>query len=55
MVWQQRAYYGSYPANVAYSFEYKYDNEGYPIELISRYKSYTTGQHLFTTKTVYNY
>lgn len=55
VVWQQRAYYGSYPTNVVYSFEYKYDSEGYPIELIRRYKSYITGQHLFTTKTIYNY
>ncbi|RXK57762.1 hypothetical protein ESA94_19780 [Lacibacter luteus] len=55
LVAQQRSYYGSYPTNVAYSFEYKYDNEGYPIELVRRYKSYLTGQHLFTTKTVYNY
>lgn len=52
---QIRTYYGSYPTNVAYSFEYKYDSEGYPVELIRRYKSYLTGQHLFTTKTVYNY
>lgn len=55
MVAQQRTYYGSYPANVAYSFEYKYDSEGYPIELVRRYKSYITGQHLFTTKTLYTY
>ena len=53
--WQSRSYYGNYPLNVAYSFEYKYDNEGYPVELIRRYKSYITGQHLFTTKTIYNY
>lgn len=55
MNWQARTYYGNYPMNVAYSFEYKYDNEGYPIELIRRYKSYITGQHLFTTKTIYSY
>lgn len=52
---QQRTYFGNYPANVVYSFEYKYDGDGYPIELIRRYKSYITGQHLFITKTVYNY
>ncbi len=55
MISQQRSYYGSYPANLVYSFEYKYDEEGYPIELVRRYKSYKTGQHLFTTKTVYTY
>lgn len=52
---QQRTYYGSYPASVIYSFGYKYDDEGYPVELIRRYKSYLTGEHLFTTKTVYTY
>lgn len=55
ITYQQRSYYGNYPANVVYSYEYKYDEEGYPIELIRRYKSYTTGQHLFTTKTVFTY
>jgi hypothetical protein len=55
MNWQARTYYGSYPINVVYSFEYKYDSEGYPIELIRRYKSYITGQHLFTTKTTFSY
>ena len=53
--WQSRTYFGNYPLNVVYSFEYKYDSEGYPTELIRRYKSYITGQHLFTTKTIYNY
>jgi hypothetical protein len=53
--WQARTYYGNYPVNVAYSFEYKYDSEGYPTELIRRYKSYITGQHLFTTKTIFSY
>jgi len=55
MIKQYRTYYGSYPTNIAYSFAYKYDSEGYPVELIRRYKSYSTGQHLFTTKTVFNY
>lgn len=55
ITFEQRTYYGNYPSNVVYSYEYKYDEEGYPTELIRRYKSYTTGQHLFTTKTVFNY
>lgn len=53
--WQARTYYGNYPQSVAYSFEYKYDSEGYPIELIRRYKSYITNEHLFTTKTIFTY
>lgn len=52
---QQKTYFGSYPAAVAYQFIYKYDADGYPIELIRHYKSYHTNQFLFTTKTVYTY
>ncbi len=52
---QQRTYYGSYPTAVAFSFEYKYDDEGYPIELVQRFKSYISGEYLFTKKTVYSY
>lgn len=52
---QQKSFYGNYPMAVAYSFSYKYDADGYPVELVRQYKSYQTGQHLYTTKTVYNY
>ncbi|KIC93972.1 hypothetical protein [Flavihumibacter solisilvae] len=52
---QQKTYHGSFPTADPYSFEYKYDDFGYPLELIKSFKSPTTGQHLFTTKTVYNY
>jgi hypothetical protein len=52
---QLKTFYGNYPVAVAYSFSYKYDADGYPTELVRQYKSYQTGQHLYTTKTVYNY
>jgi hypothetical protein len=55
ITWQQKTYYGSYPAAVAYEFIYKYDGEGYPIELIRHYRSYLTNQFLYTTKTIFNY
>ncbi|MCG7856490.1 hypothetical protein MD537_05910 [Flavihumibacter sediminis] len=50
-----KSYHGSYPEFVAYDFQYKYDADGYPIELIKSYKSYLTGIFAFKTKTVYSY
>lgn len=55
LISQQKTYYGNYPVAVAYSYSYNYDAEGYPVELVKKFKSYLTGQHLFTTKTVFNY
>ena len=55
MVSHQKSYLGSIPSAEPYKFEYTYDAEGYPTELIKSYKSYTTGEHLYETKTVYTY
>ena len=55
MVSQQKSYFGNIPSGEPYKFEYSYDTEGYPTELIRSYKSYTTGEHLYDTKTVYTY
>jgi hypothetical protein len=55
VVRQAKTYYGHYPVAVAYEFIYKYDAEGYPIELVRHFKSYITNQFLFTTKTVFTY
>jgi hypothetical protein len=52
---QNKTFYGLYPSAVAYKFEYKYDAEGYPVELIRHYKSYLTNTPLHTTKTVFTY
>jgi hypothetical protein len=52
---EQKTYFGSYPQAVVYSYTYRYDEEGYPVEVLKNYKSYLTGQHLYTTKTVYTY
>ncbi|MES2649007.1 MAG: hypothetical protein V4717_19165 [Bacteroidota bacterium] len=54
-VTQWKEYYGAYPVNEPYNFSYIYDGEGYPKELISHYKSYTTGKFLFSTKTIFVY
>lgn len=55
VIGQQKSYSGSYPTADPYKFEYKYDDNGYPVELIKSFKSPMTQQHLFVTKTVYNY
>ncbi|HEX2606860.1 MAG TPA: hypothetical protein VHK91_05750 [Flavisolibacter sp.] len=52
---QQKSYSGHYPTADPYKFDYKYDDQGYPVELIKSYKSPVTGQHLFITKTVFTY
>lgn len=55
IIGQSATYSGNYPIVLVYSYEYKYDREGYPTELIKKYKTYLTGEHAFTTKTVFSY
>lgn len=55
MVGQQKSYSGDIPSGEPYNFEYSYDAEGYPTELVKSYKSYTTGEHLYKTKTIFTY
>lgn len=52
---EQKTYVGHYPVSAPYSFSYTYDSDGYPVELITKYKAYLSGQHAYTTKTVYKY
>jgi hypothetical protein len=52
---EDKGYGGNIPSNVPYKFEYQYDQDGYPIQVIKSYKSYATGQELFKIKTVYSY
>jgi hypothetical protein len=52
---QYKEYAIQFPSNIPSKFEYTYDADGYPKELITTYIDYTTGQFLFKTKTVYNY
>ncbi len=51
----QQSFMASYPVAVVRSYSYKYDNEGYPVELVREYKSPITNQYLYTTKTIYTY
>jgi hypothetical protein len=49
-----KEFYGSYSTAVPARFEYTYDPEGYPKEVITTYVS-AFGVFLYKTKTVYNY
>lgn len=55
LVIQKKTYSGSIPSAEPYKFEYSYDDEGYPKELIKSFKNYLNGEHLFKIKTVYTY
>jgi hypothetical protein len=55
ITWQSREYYGSYPVADPYSFNYTYDSDGYPIELIKHFRSYPSGNFAYSTKTVFVY
>jgi hypothetical protein len=55
LVKQEKSFGGAIPSAVPYKFEYQYDADGYPIELIKSFKSGMTGEHLYTVKTVYTY
>jgi hypothetical protein len=52
---QYKQYHANYPETVAYSFQYAYDSDGYPKEVVKSYNSYLTGQYLYKLKTVYTY
>jgi hypothetical protein len=51
----QKDYHLSIPQTVSYDRQYSYDAEGYPIQLIQKYKSATTGQFLYQAKTLFYY
>lgn len=55
LVGQQKNYSGSIPSAVPYKYDYVYDAEGYPVELLTSFKSYSSGAHLYTIKTVFTY
>ncbi len=55
LVLQRKQYMYSFPTNEPYSFSYTYDADGYPTSLITKFKSYLTGKHVFTTKKTFTY
>lgn len=52
---QQHTFSNGFPAAVPSGTTYKYDTDGYPKEMIRTYKSGSTGQYLYTTKTDFIY
>lgn len=52
---EQKNYGGNIPMSVPYQFDYTYDADGYPTQLIVSYKGFTSNEHLFMIKTVYSY
>lgn len=52
---QYKEYAVQFPTNIPSKFEYTYDADGYPKELITTYIAYGSGEFLYKTKTVYNY
>jgi hypothetical protein len=52
---QQKYYAGSIPSGVPYRYEYQYEADGYPKELVRSFKSYLTNEELYKIKTIYTY
>ncbi len=52
---EQKNYAGAIPSVVPYKFEYVYDNDGYPSEVYTSYKGYSSQQHLYRIKKTYKY
>lgn len=54
-VGEDRKYGGNIPSLVPYHYAYSYDEKGYPTQLITSYKGYHSGDHLYRAKTQYTY
>jgi hypothetical protein len=52
---QHRTYVNEYPQTEAYDISFRYDGDGYPIEQITKYRTWLTQRHAYTIKTVYTY
>ena len=52
---QYKTYVNAYPIVVPYSFNYTYNSNGYPTELLTKYKTYLTQAEAYTIRTVYTY
>jgi hypothetical protein len=55
LIAEQKNHLGAIPSAVAYKYDYVYDDDGYPSEVVTFYKSYRIGEDLYKTKTVYSY
>ncbi|NBA86865.1 hypothetical protein GVN16_13910 [Emticicia sp. CRIBPO] len=55
MAVQWKTWTGAHPEIIAYDFKYTYDAEGYPKELLTKYRSYTTKADVYTIRTTFEY
>jgi hypothetical protein len=55
VVAQQKQFTGSYPTAYPYRFNYTYNNEGYPKEVVTQYLSPVSNTPSYTLKTIYTY
>jgi hypothetical protein len=52
---EYKTYFGNHPDAIPYNFNYNYDSDGYPTQLIKSFQSYGDTNYMYTTKTVYTY
>jgi hypothetical protein len=52
---QWKSYVHSFPLEEAYDFSYTYDGDGYPTQLITKYRSYLTKADVYSIRTVFVY
>jgi hypothetical protein len=55
MTRQVKQYVKDFPLEEPYLYSYKYNSDGYPTELVVKYKTYLTGQHAYDIKTLFKY
>ena len=55
LVSEQGRYVGAIPSVVVVKYEYTYDDDGYPSQLVRGFRGATSGEHLYNLKTVYTY
>jgi hypothetical protein len=55
LIEQVKSYSGSIPTMEPSGFQYSYDEDGYPVQLLKSYKGYQSGDILLKTKTIYSY
>ncbi|QGW27309.1 hypothetical protein [Phnomibacter ginsenosidimutans] len=52
---ENKSYGGGFPVFIPGTFQYSYDEKGYPVQLIKQYKNYMSGAVAFHSKTQYSY
>ena len=52
---EHKSYTGNIPSVIPYKTEYRYDTDGYPVEVYTSYMGYTSRQHLYRTRKSYSY